>query len=73
MKRWYGPAPFDRSQMLSFSYYIKLPAFSKHLGGSKLASGALDGWQFSGIFQAMTGGPISLQHITATSTPPTAT
>lgn len=61
MKRWYGPAPFDRSQMLSFSYYIKLPAFAKHLGNSKLASGALDGWQFSGIFQAMTGGPISLE------------
>jgi hypothetical protein len=60
MKRWYGPTPFDRSQMLSFSYYLKLPAFSKHLGSSKLASGALDGWQFSGIFQAMTGGPISL-------------
>jgi len=60
MRRWYGPAPFDRSQMVSFSYYLKLPAFSKHLGGSKFASGALDGWQFSGIFQAMTGGPISL-------------
>lgn len=60
MKRWYGPAPFDRSQILSFSYYLKLPAFgSKYFGGSKLASGALDGWQFSGIFQAMTGGPIS--------------
>jgi len=58
MKRWYGPAPFDRSQILSFSYYLKLPAFSKHLGASKLASGALDGWQFSGIFQATTGGPI---------------
>ncbi|MGA2632904.1 MAG: carboxypeptidase regulatory-like domain-containing protein [Terracidiphilus sp.] len=59
MKRWYGPAPFDRSQLLSFSYYIKLPAFSKHMGGSKLASEALDGWQFSGIFQATTGGPIT--------------
>lgn len=59
MKRWYGPTPFDRSQILSFSYYLKLPAFSKHLGSSKLASGIVDGWQFSGIFQAMTGGPIA--------------
>jgi Carboxypeptidase regulatory-like domain len=59
MKRWYGPAPFDRSQILSFSYYLKLPAFSQHLGHSKIASGVLDGWQFSGIFQAMSGGPIS--------------
>jgi hypothetical protein len=60
MKRWYGPAPFDRSQIVSFSYYLKMPAFgSKYLGGGKLAKQAADGWQFSGIFQAMTGGPIS--------------
>jgi Carboxypeptidase regulatory-like domain len=59
MKRWYGPAPFDRSQIVSFSYYLKLPALAKHMGANKLASGAFDGWQFSGIFQAMTGGPIS--------------
>lgn len=60
MKRWYGPAPFDRSQIVSFSYFIKLPAIgSKYLGGSRLAKQAADGWQFSGIFQAMTGGPIS--------------
>ena len=59
MKRWYGPAPFDRSQILSFSYYLSLPEFSKkHLGNSKIGNAALDGWHFSGIFQAMTGGPI---------------
>ncbi len=60
MRRWYGPAPFDRSQMVSFSYYLKLPEIARHMSGNKLASGALDGWQFSGIFQAMTGGPISI-------------
>jgi hypothetical protein len=60
MRRWYGPAPFDRSQILSLSYYIVLPSFGKqHLGNHKLADGALDGWQLSGIFQAMPGGPIS--------------
>lgn len=60
MKRWYGPAPFDRSQMLSFSYYLNLPAFgTRYFGGRKLADGAFNGWHFSGIFQAMTGGPIS--------------
>ena len=60
MKRWYGPAPFDRSQILSFSYYLKLPSFGeRHFGNHKLAEGALDGWQFSGIFEATTGGPIS--------------
>ncbi|HWT65500.1 MAG TPA: carboxypeptidase regulatory-like domain-containing protein [Terracidiphilus sp.] len=60
MKRWYGPAPFDRSQIVSFSYYLKMPAMgSKYLGGGTLAKQVADGWQFSGIFQAMTGGPIS--------------
>jgi len=59
MKRWYGPAPFDRSQILSFSYYLNLPSVSKdHLGNRKLGNAVLDGWHVSGIFQAMTGGPI---------------
>jgi hypothetical protein len=59
MKRWYGPTPFDRSQILSFSYFLKLPAFGqKYLGNHKLVNGVTDGWQISGIFQAMTGGPM---------------
>jgi hypothetical protein len=59
MKRWYGPAPFDRTQILSFSYYLSLPSVSKnHLGNHKLGNAALDGWHVSGIFQAMSGGPI---------------
>jgi hypothetical protein len=60
MRRWYGPAPFDRSQILSFSYYLNLPDFGrKYLGGNKLAKSAADGWHISGLFQAMSGGPIS--------------
>jgi hypothetical protein len=60
MKRWYGPTPFDRSQILSFSYYLNLPDFgTMHLGGHLLAKSIADGWHFSGSFQAMTGGPIS--------------
>jgi hypothetical protein len=59
MKRWYAPTPFDRSQILSFSYYLNLPDFgTKHMGGGKLAKGVADGWKISGLFQAMTGGPI---------------
>jgi hypothetical protein len=59
MKRWYGPAPFDRSQILSFSYYLNLPDFgAKYLGGNKLTKAIADGWKISGLFQAMTGGPI---------------
>jgi len=60
MRRWYGPAPFDRSQILSLSYYLKLPAFGDRLSaGNKAAHLALNGWQISGIFQGMMGGPIS--------------
>lgn len=59
MKRWYGPTPFDRSQILSFSYYLNLPSFGvQHLGNHALVNGLVDGWHFSGIFQAMPGGPI---------------
>jgi hypothetical protein len=60
MKRWYGPTPFDRSQILSLSFYMNLPAFSKqHMGNHKLVNGIVDGWHLSGLFQAMPGGPIS--------------
>jgi hypothetical protein len=59
MRRWYGPAPFDRSQILSLSYFIKLPAIGTKLAPSnKIVKSGLDGWQISGIFQAMPGGPI---------------
>jgi len=60
MRRWYGPAPFDRSQIVSFSYYLNLPDFSKkYLGDRKAVNAAVDGWHVSGLFQAMSGGPIS--------------
>jgi len=59
MKRWYGPTPFDRSQIVSFSYYLNLPNFgTKYLGHNKIADGLTDGWKISGVFQGMTGGPI---------------
>jgi len=58
MKRWYGPTPFDRSQILSFSYYLNLPSASKHMDNNKVAGAVLDGWHVSGSFGAMTGGPI---------------
>jgi hypothetical protein len=59
MKRWYGPTPFDRSQILSFSYYLNLPDFgTKYLGHNKLAKSIADGWKISGVFQTMNGGPI---------------
>jgi hypothetical protein len=59
MKRWYGPTPFDRSQILSFSYYLSLPSAGARLGNHKLVNGVVNGWHLSGIFQAATGEPIS--------------
>jgi len=59
MKRWYGPTPFDRSQILSLSYYLNLPDFGKkYLGDKKIVNALTNGWKISGMFQAMTGGPI---------------
>ncbi len=59
MKRCYGPAPFDRSQIFSFSYVLNLPEFgTKYLGNKKLARTLGNGWKGSGLFQAMTGAPI---------------
>lgn len=60
MRRWYGPTPFDRSQIVSFSYYLNLPEFGrKYFGNHKIVNAATNGWHVSGLFQAMTGGPIS--------------
>ena len=59
MKRNYGPVPFDETNVLSYSYYINLPSLGrKYFGGNKFASGLLDGWHPSGIFQLMSGTPI---------------
>jgi hypothetical protein len=59
MKRWYGPTPFDRSQVVSFSYYLNLPDFgTKYLGHNKIFDGLANGWKISGLFQAMSGGPM---------------
>jgi hypothetical protein len=55
-----GPAPFDRTQILTFSYYLVLPSVGRdHFGNNKAVNGVLDGWQISGIFQLMSGWPIS--------------
>jgi len=60
MKRWYGPTPFDRSQILSITSYLHLPDFgTKYLGGhNNVVNGLTNGWKISGYFQAMSGGPM---------------
>ena len=48
---------FDRTHVLAFNYVWELPRFSRSLGDHWLAKGVLDGWEFSGITQFMTGVP----------------
>ena len=57
----YGPAPFDRSQQINFSYFITLPKPSeKYLGNHLVGNVLLDGWQISGIEQYGVGSPFSV-------------
>jgi hypothetical protein len=50
----YGPLSFDRTHLFTSSYVINLPDAIKG-GGNKLAKGALNGWQLSGIVQLSSG------------------
>ena len=57
--RNYGPAGFDRRQVLTFNYTYNLPAFSKYWSNAFTRIG-LDGWELSGVSQIQTGPPIGL-------------
>ena len=50
----YGPASFDRRQVLSANYVYTLPFFRS---GRSILHSALGGWQVSGIIAAYTGQP----------------
>jgi hypothetical protein len=56
--RNYGPAGFDRRQILIFNYTYNLPNFSKKFGNSTASRIALDGWEISGVTTFQTGSPI---------------
>jgi len=63
--RCYGPAPFDQSQALNISYFIKLPALGyKYFGENKVAKAFLDGWQISGIESFASGSPLDISGAT---------
>jgi len=53
----YGPADFDRTQLLSFNYSWELPFF-KH--GNAATRGFLGGWQVSGITVFQSGAPLTV-------------
>jgi hypothetical protein len=58
--RNYGPAGFDRRQILIFNYTYNLPNFSKKFGSNVFSRIALDGWEFSGVSTFQTGSPAGI-------------
>src|SRR5439155_11291334 len=56
--RDYGFLPWDRSQLLNFSYIYQLPAVATRHNWNRLARGALDSWQISGITRYQAGSPL---------------
>ena len=52
----YGPANFDRRQMLAFNYVVNTPNVST---GTRFTRALLNGWQLSGVTQIATGGPFT--------------
>jgi hypothetical protein len=52
----YGPASFDRRQLLAINYVYTTPKFE---WGNKFTRLFTDGWQLSGVTQAITGSPFT--------------
>jgi hypothetical protein len=52
----YGPASFDRRQMLAINYVYTTPRLRVGNAFTRLIT---DGWQLSGVTQAMTGSPFT--------------
>jgi hypothetical protein len=65
--RDYGPAGFDRRQVLTINYVYLLPSVSKYWGG-KVAQAAFDGWEVSGIASFFTGPPTAINYTFVTAT-----
>lgn len=52
----YGPTSFDRRQLLAINYIYTTPKFE---WGNRFTRLVTDGWQVSGVTQAITGSPFS--------------
>ncbi len=57
--RNYGPAGFDRRQVLSINYTYNLPSVSQHWN-NRFSRIGLDGWELSGVSTFQTGAPLGL-------------
>jgi len=59
VRKWdYGPAGFDRSQVLTLNFFYNLPKPGKALGVRPLGW-VTDNWQLSGVGRFLTGAPIT--------------
>jgi hypothetical protein len=57
----YHVLSFDRTHVFSLGYQYYVPKLALgELSGSKFARGALNGWMFSGITKASSGGPVAI-------------
>ena len=56
--RNYGFLPWDRSQLLNFSYIYQMPSKAAKHSWNRFAKGVLDSWQLSGVTRYQTGSPI---------------
>jgi carboxypeptidase family protein len=56
--RDYGYLPWDRSQLLNFSYIYQMPSVAARHRWNRFAKGVLDSWQLSGITRYQTGSPL---------------
>ncbi|HLK49734.1 MAG TPA: TonB-dependent receptor [Bryobacteraceae bacterium] len=52
----YGPANFDRRQILAFNYVVNTPNVTSV---NRFTRALLNGWQLSGVTQLSTGGPFT--------------
>lgn len=59
--RNYGPAGFDRRQVVTVNYTYNLPNASKHWNNAPTRVG-LDGWELSGVSNFQTGAPLGLPY-----------
>ena len=53
---YYAPASFDRRQVLAINYVYNTPRLRE---GNALLRAVVDGWQLSGVTQAVTGSPFT--------------
>jgi hypothetical protein len=52
----YGPSDFQATHVLNAGWVLNFPVIAK---GNAIERGALNGWQFGGIFNARTGNPFN--------------